>query len=78
VGKKTSHDGTKNDKTKTKSKTKNEQTTGGDKSERSSSPAFDSDEDSTGNANQQVQLLAPIIAAKKRAPSIAGLLVIIK
>lgn len=47
----------------------------GDKSERSSSPAFDSDEDSSGNANQQVQTLQPTVGCKKRAPSIAGLLV---
>lgn len=46
----------------------------GDKSERSSSPAFDSDEDSSGG-NQQVQILQPPIGGKKRAPSIAGLLV---
>ena len=48
----------------------------GDKSERSSSPAFDSDEDSSGNANQTLTALQPpSIAGKKRAPSIAGLLV---
>lgn len=44
-----------------------------DKSERSSSPAFESDEDSSGNDKQQVQMLT-VPTAKKR-PSIAGLLV---
>lgn len=76
LGKKSSHDGTKSV-VKAKSKTKDEQTAG-DKSERSSSPAFDSDDDSSGNGNQQIQLLAPMTAAKRRAPSIAGLLVINK
>lgn len=47
----------------------------GDKSERSSSPAFDSDEDSSGNANQTPAALQPPVSNKKRAPSIAGLLV---
>lgn len=45
----------------------------GDKSERSS-PAFDSDEDSVGLSNQQ-QEQAALCASKKRAPSIAGILV---
>lgn len=58
---------------KRKEKTKDDNATG-DKSERSSSPAFDSDEDSSGNANAQPQVL-PVIGCKKRAPSIAGLLV---
>lgn len=44
-----------------------------DKNERSSSPAFESDEDSSGNDKQPVQTLA-VPLAKKR-PSIAGLLV---
>lgn len=58
---------------KKKDKSKDDNATG-DKSERSSSPAFDSDEDSSGgNANQQVTVPVPV--AKKRAPSIAGLLV---
>lgn len=57
-------------------KTKDDNTTG-DKSERSSSPAFDSDEDSVGMSNQQQQEQAALCANKKqqRAPSIAGLLV---
>lgn len=60
---------------KRREKSKDENATG-DKSERSSSPAFDSDEDSSGNANQQQeQILQPIVGSKKRAPSIAGLLV---
>ena len=61
---------------KKKEKSKDENATG-DKSERSSSPAFDSDEDSSGNGNGNppVQALQPPAGCKKRAPSIAGLLV---
>lgn len=74
-GKKPLHDTSKAAVTKKKNKSKDENATG-DKSERSSSPAFDSDEDSSGNANPQVQqVLQPAIACKRRAPSIAGLLV---
>jgi muscarinic acetylcholine receptor M3 len=47
--------------------------TGGDKSERSSSPAFDSDEDSLGFSNQPQEQVA-LCANKKRAPSIGILL----
>lgn len=72
-GKKAAHENNKSE-TKKKSKSKEENATG-DKSERSSSPAFDSDEDSSGTGNQQVQTLQPTIGCKKRAPSIAGLLV---
>jgi muscarinic acetylcholine receptor M3 len=60
---------------KKKNKSKDENAAG-DKSERSSSPAFDSDEDSSGNGNQQeLATLHPPVGGKKRAPSIAGLLV---
>lgn len=45
----------------------------GDKSERSSSPAFDSDEDSLGFSNQPQEQIA-LCANKKRAPSIGILL----
>lgn len=75
-GKKSSlHDSNKSDAKKKSSKPKEENVPAGDKSERSSSPAFDSDEDSSGNGNQQVQTLQPTVGCKKRAPSIAGLLV---
>lgn len=73
-GKKTSHENNKSTDSKKKEKSKDENAPG-DKSERSSSPAFDSDEDSSGNANQQVQMLTPAVGGKRRAPSIAGLLV---
>jgi hypothetical protein len=47
-----------------------------DKSERSSSPAFESDEDSSGNDKQQpVQTLVVPVQLNKKRPSIAGLLV---
>lgn len=60
---------------KKKDKSKDENAAG-DKSERSSSPAFDSDEDSSGNNNPQTPAaLQPPVGGKKRAPSIAGLLV---
>lgn len=62
-----------NKKNKMNKESSNEVTTG-DKSERSSSPAFDSDEDSSGNNNQQIQTLSIPSVTKKR-PSIAGLLV---
>ncbi|CRK88636.1 CLUMA_CG002386, isoform A [Clunio marinus] len=58
---------------KKKNKSKEENVTG-DKSERSSSPAFDSDEESSGNTNQQEQVMSSEIEGKKRAPSIVGLL----
>lgn len=75
TGKKASHDNGKSSDSKKKEKSKEDNTTA-DKSERSSSPAFDSDEDSSGNANQQqVQVIQPPAGGKKRAPSIAGLLV---
>lgn len=73
VSKKSLQDNSKSAASKKKEKSKDDNATG-DKSERSSSPAFDSDEDSSGNANQPVQILQPP-AGKKRAPSIAGLLV---
>lgn len=57
----------------TKKNNKKEDTSNVDKNERSSSPAFESDEDSSGNDKQPVQTLA-VPLAKKR-PSIAGLLV---
>lgn len=57
----------------TSGKSKDENATN-DKSERSSSPAFDSDEDSVGMSNQQQEQTA-LCANKKRAPSIAGILV---
>jgi muscarinic acetylcholine receptor M3 len=73
--KKSSHDNNvKSGDSKKKGKSKDENAAG-DKSERSSSPAFDSDEDSSGNANQTPAALQPPIGVKKRAPSIAGLLV---
>lgn len=76
TGKKASHDNGKTSDTKKKEKSKEDNNATTDKSERSSSPAFDSDEDSSGNANQQqVQVLQPPAGGKKRAPSIAGLLV---
>jgi muscarinic acetylcholine receptor M3 len=71
--KKSGQDNSKHE-TKKKEKSKDDNATG-DKSERSSSPAFDSDEDSSGNANQPTVLQPPVIGCKKRAPSIAGLLV---
>lgn len=57
-------------------KVKEENNGTGDKSERSSSPAFDSDEDSVGFGNQQQeQTTTTLCVNKKRAPSIAGILV---
>jgi hypothetical protein len=76
--KKTSIDNTKGDdkSKKQKGKGKEEVVIAGDKSERSSSPAFDSDEDdSVGNTNQQKVQTLPVPGTKKRTPSIAGLLV---
>lgn len=70
-----------NKSTDDKPKTKIKEETGagtGDKSERSSSPAFDSDEDSSNNTSNQpatLQQYQTVIPNKKRAPSIAGLLV---
>lgn len=74
ASKKSFADNTKSSESKKKDKSKDDNATG-DKSERSSSPAFDSDEDSSGNANQQAPILQPTVGCKKRAPSIAGLLV---
>jgi muscarinic acetylcholine receptor M3 len=54
-------------------KNKEENNCTGDKSERSSSPAFDSDEDSLGFNNQPQEQIA-LCANKKRAPSIGILL----
>ena len=73
TNKKVFHDSKASD-PKKKEKSKEESATG-DKSERSSSPAFDSDEDSSGNAKESIQVPQPILGGKKRAPSIAGLLV---
>ncbi|CAO1433139.1 unnamed protein product [Diamesa serratosioi] len=69
-----------NKSTDDKPKTKIKEESGGgtgDKSERSSSPAFDSDEDSSNNTNQPatLQQYQTVVPNKKRAPSIAGLLV---
>ena len=61
---------------KPKTKIKEESGAGtGDKSERSSSPAFDSDEDSSNNQPATLQQYQTVVPNKKRAPSIAGLLV---
>lgn len=46
-----------------------------DKSERSSSPAFESDEDSSGNGNEKPQVQTLVVPLAKKRPSIAGLLV---
>lgn len=60
-------------KSKDAKKSKKDDAANVDKSERSSSPAFESDEDSSGNDKQPVQTLA--VPLTKKRPSIAGLLV---